>query len=191
MVSALSRQYTIHQGGVDLHGLPFGGAELLSMRQAHGGNFRAWVKWDPDDMSQIWVQDPRSQQWVASPCRWGEYAGLSWNQYLMIRRFAGKELKRKGAYEYLERARLRLHEHWQEAVSWKTRADQKLAARFCGATSARVLGAPAAVPLDTTTPSVALAQAPVEPISNEQVSEGYEEDFEAVVLKGGSSWRAM
>lgn len=140
MVSALSKHKTVDQGGVELHGLPFGGAELLPMRKAHGQRFKTWIKWDPDDMSQIWVQDPSSQHWVASPCRWGGYAnGLSWNQHLQIRKFARIELRLKGAYDDLERARLRLHDHWQESVSWKTRADQKLAARYSGATSARVL----------------------------------------------------
>lgn len=163
MVSALSKQLTVHQGGVELHGLPFGGAELLPMRQAYGTRFKTWVKWDPDDMSQVWVQDPKTEHWVGSPCRWGEYAnGLSWNQHLQIRKFARQELKSNGAYEYLDRARLRLHEHWQESVSWKTRADQKLAARYSGATSARVLGG-------TTPETPKPAPVPVEPISAQQV----------------------
>jgi len=162
MVSALSKQLTVHQGGVDLHGMPFGSAELLPMRKAHGEKFKTWVKWDPDDMSQLWVQDPRDQQWVASPCRWGAYAnGLSWNQHLQIRKFARQEFKNNGAYEYLERARVRLHEHWQESVSWKTRADQKLAARYSGATSARVLGGQCE--------SLSPIPSPVEPISKEQI----------------------
>ena len=73
MVSALSKQLMVHQGGVELHGLPFGGAELLPMRRAQARTSGlGW--WDPDDMSQIWVQDPISQQWVGSPCRWGDYA---------------------------------------------------------------------------------------------------------------------
>jgi len=147
------------------------------MRGAHGERFKAWIKWDPDDMSQVWVQDPGNEQWVASPCRWGEYAnGLSWNQHLQIRKFARQEFKNNGAYEYLERARLRLHEHWQESVSWKTRADQKQAARFSGATSARVLGGSAAE-----TPKVAAA--PVEPISAEQIKKHSPinpDDFEVV-----------
>lgn len=162
-VSALSKQLTVHQGGVELHGLPFGGAELLPMRECQGKRFKTWVKWDPDDMSQIWVQDPANDHWVASPCRWGDYStGLSWNQHLQIRKFAKQEFKNNGAYEYMERARLRLHEHWQESVSWKTKADQKLAARFCGATSARVLCGTA----DAASPS---KTAPTEPISLEQV----------------------
>lgn len=168
MVSALSKQLMVHQGGVELHGLPFGGAELLPMRRAQGENFRAWVKWDPDDMSQIWVQDPISQQWVGSPCRWGDYAnGLSWNQHLLTRKFARQEFKNNGSYEYLERARLRLHDHWQESVSWKTRADQKLAARFCGATSARVLSGETVQEAVSRKPP-----APVEPIATQGFNRG-------------------
>ena len=162
MVSAMSKFLTVHQGGVELHGLPFGGAELLPMRKAHGTRFKTWVKWDPDDMSQVWVQDPSTERWVGSPCRWDEYAnGLSWGQHLLIRKFARQELKENGAYEYLERARLRLHEHWQESISWKTRGDQKLAARFSGATSARVLGVSASATPDLRPP-------PLEPVSKEQ-----------------------
>jgi len=178
MVSALSKQLTVHQGGVELHGLPFGGAELLSMRKALGQRFKTWIKWDPDDMSQVWVQEPRSQHWVASPCRWGNYAnGLSWNQHLQIRKFARNELKLKGAYDDLERARLRLHDHWQESVSWKTRADQKLAARYSGATSARVLdGSPQP-------PKAAVPDAP--PVSVEDIKKlppFNPDDFEVVNL---------
>jgi putative transposase len=52
------------------------------------------VKWDPDDISQIWIQDPKSEMWLASSCRWPEYAnGLSWNQHLHIRKFARQEFK--------------------------------------------------------------------------------------------------
>lgn len=177
MVSALSKQLTVHQGGVELHGLPFGGAELLPMRQEHGKSFKTWVKWDPDDLSQIWIQDPKSEMWLASSCRWPEYAnGLSWNQHLHIRKFARQEFKDNGAYEYLERARVRLHEHWQESVSWKTKSDQKLAARFAGSTSARVLEG-------TEGQSHQAAATPVEPISAEQVRAEQPvnpDDYEAV-----------
>ena len=75
-----------------------------------------------------------------SPCRWGDYAnGLSWNQHLLTRKFARQGVQEQRVVRIPERARLRLHDHRQESVSWKTRADQKLAARFCGATSARLL----------------------------------------------------
>ncbi|MBL8275941.1 MAG: DDE-type integrase/transposase/recombinase [Pelomonas sp.] len=161
LASALSKLKTVDQGGVELHGLPYGGAELLPMRERHGKRFKTWVKWDPDDMSQLWVQDPADQRWVSSPCRWGEYAtNLSWNQHLLIRKFARQELKQNGSYEYLEKARLRLHDHWMEAVAWKTQADRKLAARFSGATSAKVF----AGDLETPAPPP-----PPEPVSEQEV----------------------
>jgi putative transposase len=142
MASAMSKELTVGPGGVELQGLPFGGAELLGMRKHHGERFKTLVKWDPDDLSQIWVQDPQNKRWVDSACRWPEYArDLSWNQHVAIRKFARQEFKNNGAMEYLERARLRLHDHWMEAVALKTRADRKLAAVAAGYTSARVLAA--------------------------------------------------
>ncbi|MDG0832938.1 Mu transposase C-terminal domain-containing protein [Roseateles saccharophilus] len=162
LASALSKPKTVDQGGVELHGLPYGAGELLPMRERYGKRFKTWVKWDPDDMSRLWVQDPVDKHWVSSPCRWTDYAkDLSWNQHLLIRKFARQELKKNGSYEYLERARLRLHDHWMEAVAWKTQADRKLAARFSGATSAKVFAG------DSETPA---PPPPPEPVSNEQVS---------------------
>jgi putative transposase len=176
LTSAMSGQFTVHQGGVELRGLPFGSAELLPMRKRHGERFKTWVKWDPDDMAQIWIQDPGDERWVASPCRWQEYArGLSWNQHLQIRKFAREEFKKNNAYEYLEKARLRLHDHWLDSVAWKSSADRKKAALTSGASSSRVLGdAPAAPPAP-----------PVEPISREQVKKFPDidpDDFETIDL---------
>lgn len=182
LTSALSATRTVGPGGVELAGLPYGGPELLDMRKCHGERFKALIKWDPDDVSRIWVQDPRSKQWVASDCRWHAYAhGLSSIQHRTIRKFARQELKNCNAVEYLEQARLRLHEHWTDATAWKTRADRKLAAVMTGYTSARVLGADdvQALPGKGATP----LPEPPPPLCDE--------DFEAVVLKGASSWRAM
>lgn len=138
--SALSKKLTVSQGGVELHGLPYGGAELFPIGKRYGNTFKTLIKWDPDDMAQIYVQDPEHKSWITSPCRWEEYSeGLSWNQHLIIRKFAREKLKSNGAYEYLQRARLELHEHWLNATSHKTSADSALAARYSGVTSARVM----------------------------------------------------
>lgn len=140
MSSALSKILTVSQGGVELHGLPYGSAELLPMRKRYGGTFKTLIKWDPDNMSEIYIQDPELKSWVSSPCRWDEYSdGLSWNQHLVIRKHAREKLKSNGAYEYLQSARLELHDHWLNATSHKTTADSTLAARYSGATSARVM----------------------------------------------------
>jgi len=138
--SALSARLTVAQGGVELRGLPYGGDEVLPMCKCVGEPFKTLVKWDPDDLSQIWIQDPATKQWIGSGCRWAEYArGLSWNQHLTIRKFAMQEFKRCDALGYLERARIQMHNFWLDKVAWKTRADRKLAATMAGCTSARVL----------------------------------------------------
>lgn len=140
LTTALSKILTVSQGGVELHGLPYGGVELLPLRKRYGTNFKTLIKWDPDNMSKIYIQDPEHKSWITSPCRWEEYSdGLSWNQHLVIRKFAREKLKSSGAYEYLQLARLELHDHWLNATSHKTSADSALAARYSGVTSARVM----------------------------------------------------
>lgn len=140
LASALSKELTCSPGGVELLGVPFGGPELLPMRKKHGERFKVMVKWDPDDIHAIWIQDPTTKAWIESPSRWPHYtSGLSWNQHQIIRKFAREELKAKGAYDELAAARLRLHEFWMDTTSKRSTADTKLAARFGGATSARVM----------------------------------------------------
>ncbi len=161
LTSALSKVLTVGPGGVELVGLPYGREELFAMRKQLGAKFKTLIKWDPDDLRSIWVQHPVDLSWVESPCRWPDYAtGLSWNQHLVIRKFARAELKLSGAYEHLQAARLRLHDHWIEATSHKTTADGLLAARFSGATSARVFTPPTEI-IVPTTPKILLSDAEV------------------------------
>jgi len=151
--SALSKILTVGPGGVELHGLPYGSVELLPLHKRYGTTFKTLIKWDPDNMSEIYVQDPHHKSWTTSQCRWEEYSdGLSWNQHLMIRKHARETLKSNGAYEYLQTARLDLHDHWLNATSHKTTADSALAARYYGITSARVMSSQQyALPAATTT----------------------------------------
>lgn len=139
LAAAMSKEVTVGPGGVQLLGLPFGDGDLLPMKKALGNGFKALVKWDPDDLQCVYVQDPTSKSWVTAPCRWREYAqGLSWTQHRIIRDFARQKLQACGAEEELLRARLRLHEHWANATSLPRRADAVQYARFSGVTSARI-----------------------------------------------------
>lgn len=174
-VSGLSKQLTVGPGGVELHGIPYGGAELLPMRRRLGERFKTLVKWDPDEIDQIWIQDPTAKTWLACASRWPDYTrGLSWNQHLMIRKFARQELKNNGALEYLEQARLRLHSHWMDSVAWKSRVDRSMAAKFAGYSSARVLTAPepsAQLPASSSPPRITPSPMPL-----------CAEDFETIEL---------
>jgi putative transposase len=152
MIAGLSRTLTVHQGGVDLVGLPYGGAELQPLRERYGRPFKTLCKWDPDDLSTMFIQDPdHPTEWFTSPCRWSEYAaGLSWNQHQLIRKFKRLDLRNSHAEEVLWAARLELHEHWQNAARPATKADSLLAARFSGVTSSKVFEGK---PLDPPAPS--------------------------------------
>jgi putative transposase len=180
-VSAISKELTVAQGGLVFYGLPYGGSELDVIRDRFGGPVKTLVKFDPDDLRHVWVRNPVTHEWLASNCRWASYArGLSYNQHLMIRAFARQELKKSGALEYLEQARLRLHEHWMESVVRKTRLDRKLAAVTAGYTSAQVLGETEISPtLDSSTSAQERVQAH---ITAPAVVPLCAEDFETVDL---------
>ncbi len=163
LTTALSKELTVGPGGIELRGLPYGREELLPLHKRYGPRIKTLVKWDPDNLKSLWIQDPVEKNWIESPCRWIDYSeGLSWNQHLLIRNFARKELKLKGAYEDLQNARLRLHEHWIEATSHKTSADAKLAAQYSGVTSANVADAS-----QKTTPFIA---SPKSVIADEEIA---------------------
>ena len=148
LTSGLSKHLRVDQGGVTLLGIPYGGSGLLSLRKKHGGPFRTLCKWDPDDMSSIYVQDPvDSLQWIQATSMWPDYAeGLSWNQHQLIRKFQREELKAKNSAETLWQARMRLHDHWLGATGKRRRADAVQAARFAGLTSSRVAAPPTRSP---------------------------------------------
>lgn len=140
MATAMSQTLTVSQGGVEVRGIPFGTAELAPMRRSVGESFKTLVKWDPDDMDQIYVQHPMTGEWVSSPSRWPQYTqGLSWNQHLLIRKFLRQQLKAKNAEENYIASAMRLHEFWMDVTTAKTASDAKLAGQFAGLTSARVL----------------------------------------------------
>lgn len=140
MATAMSQTLTVSQGGVEVRGIPFGTAELAPMRRTVGESFKTLVKWDPDDIDQIYVQHPVTKEWVCSPSRWPHYTqGLSWNQHLLIRKFLRKQLKAKNAEENYITSAMHLHEFWMDVTTAKTATDAKLAGQFAGLTSARVL----------------------------------------------------
>jgi putative transposase len=148
LISSLSKELRVAQGGVGLLGLPYGGPDLLALRKKHGKAFKALCKWDPDDMSAIFVQDPLDPfQWVRATCMWPDYAeNLSWNQHKVIRAFQRRELKAKDSEKTLWEARMRLHDHWLGATGKRKRGDAILAARFAGLTSSRIAPPPTRTP---------------------------------------------
>lgn len=140
LASGMSKILTFGPGGIENLGLPYGSYEFKDLANRHGTGIKVLCKWDPDDMSQLFVQEPKTLEWMTAECRWKHYAdGLSHNQHRLIRKFAKEELIASGALESLLTAKQRLHDHWMDATSTRKRADALKAGRYADFTSSRVV----------------------------------------------------
>ncbi|CAM4335837.1 DDE-type integrase/transposase/recombinase [Comamonas aquatilis] len=138
--SGMSKQLTLHQGGIGFHGLPYGSYAFKDIVKKYGPKQRLLCKFDPDDISIMKVLDPDGLSWHDAVCRWPAYArGLSFNQHQLIRKFAKADLSSPERYESLLASRQRLHEHWMEATNHRGRADALRAGRYADMTSHKVL----------------------------------------------------
>ncbi|WP_186830440.1 DDE-type integrase/transposase/recombinase [Mitsuaria sp. TWR114] len=139
LASALSTERSVNAGGVQLFGMPYGADELLPLKRSLGNNFRTLVKWDPDDLSRLYLESPTDKSWLELPCRWTEYSkDLSQTQHQAIRAHRRKQLKSKATERDLIDSKLGLLDHWSYHASKMTRRDAKALACASGFTSARL-----------------------------------------------------
>lgn len=141
MLAAMSATRTVSQSGIEMLGLTYSSPELLYLKKAIGPKFKTQVKWDPDDMGHVYLQNPKSLEWLTVPCTNQPYStGLSWVQHKLIRQQARSHLKRIGAQTQLERAKQELIDMWAPAAAGsRNRLNQKVAAKFQGLASNKVL----------------------------------------------------
>jgi len=144
LIAAMSRSLTVSQGGVELPGLTYSSTALRHMKEDIGSKFKTLVKWNPDDMSFLYVQHPSSKQWMPVPSIRPDYTdGLSWIQHQLIRKYAREKHVAGGGYEQLFRARLELHELWMNGLSKKNRSrDTRTLAKFSGLSSDQIVIGP-------------------------------------------------
>lgn len=140
LAAGMSKVLTLGQGGIELLGLPYGSYAFKDLVNRHGSRLKLLCKWDPDDISQLYVRDPDGLQWHSAQCRWPDYArGLSFNQHRLIRQLARVDLNAPDRRESLLDSRLRLHDHWLDTTTRRGRADALKAGRYAGVTSHHVL----------------------------------------------------
>lgn len=117
IIVAPSKSLTVGNEGVVSDYLRFNSPELQQLRRSTAERFKTLVKFNPEDLSFVYVQDLRSKRWLAVPCCWAEYAtGLSLVQHRAIRLQARDQLSRRGAEEALMRAKTELADFWQSGV---------------------------------------------------------------------------
>lgn len=140
LATGMSKELTLRQGGIEMMGLPYGCVDFKTIVNKHGHGLKLLCKWDPDDISRLYVRDPDGLTWHTAECRWKTYAeDLSFNQHRLIREFRRRDLKSPEREESLLESRLALHNHWLDATSKRGRADALKAGRYQDLTSHKVL----------------------------------------------------
>lgn len=153
MIAAMSKELTVAQGGLDFSGLNYSSSELRMLKEDVGSKFKTLVKWNPDDLSYVYVKNPCSDEWLVVPSLRREYTeGLSWVQHGLIRKHAREKDVVGGNHERLMRAKQELHELWMNPLARRNRGrDLRTAAKFSGLSSNQIVladatGAPSPMP---------------------------------------------
>ena len=140
LATGMSKELTLRQGGLEMLGLPYGCVDFKSIVNKYGHGQKLLCKWDPEDMSILYVRDPDGLNWHTAECRWKEYAdGLSFNQHRLIRQFRKLDVKSAEREESLLASKLALHNHWLDATGNRGRSEALKAARYQDLTSHKVL----------------------------------------------------
>jgi putative transposase len=147
IIVAPSRQLTVGNEGVVSEYLRFNSPELQQLRRSTAERFKTLVKFNPEDLSLVHVQDVRSKRWLAVPCCWPEYAiGLSLVQHRAIRVQAKGQLQQNGREDAFMRAKSELADLWQSSTVAGRRLKSAQLRGLSGLTSSHALRGAADAP---------------------------------------------
>jgi putative transposase len=144
IIVASTDTHSVSNEGVFKNYIRYNSTELQDMRRRVGLKFRTQVKFNPEDISHVWVRHPEQANWLRVPSCFPEYtAGLSEVQHKAIRALKKEELARRNAEEVLTKAKLELADMWSSAIRSGKRLKGAQLKAFAGLTSGAVLSAPA------------------------------------------------
>lgn len=141
LISALSKHITIGNEGAKFEHLRYNSKELAALRNRTAEKFKTTVKYQPDDLSYAYVQDPVSKQWLQVPSCQPEYTeGLSLPQHRAIRVHLKDRLKERNAEAQLIQGKAELVDLFDGFLRGKRgKRNVKAAQRFGALTSAQIL----------------------------------------------------
>lgn len=145
LIAAISKPMTVSGEGVVTQYLRYRSDELERLRRDISTKFQTTVKINPEDLSEVYVQDPRTKGWLVVPsCDPSYTTDLSLVQHKAIRQRLKGELARNNAAEKLAQAKLELLDLWSSAASRGKRLRSDALRRLSGLTSRHALetGAP-------------------------------------------------
>lgn len=118
IIAGITKDLTVRNGGVEMQYINYRSPELGEMAKGIAPSFKTSVKFDPNDLGQIYVQHPTSKDWLCVPAQHEDYAsGLNLSQHKLIRSNAKADLLKKDAYVTLMRAQAELQDMWDAAIS--------------------------------------------------------------------------
>lgn len=141
LIAAHQKTLTVGNEGIVMPGLSFNCQELQSVRRELSQKFKTQVKYDPEDLGFVYVQHPKTLDWLYVPnCR-PEYAdNLSIIQHKAIREHIKNSHMKAGNYQAHLQAKIDLADMWLNMSLGKgLKRDHKLAVKFAGLSSAKCL----------------------------------------------------
>lgn len=138
LLTAVNKQCTVTHDGVLFSWLHYRSMELAQLRRATASNFRTWVKFNPEDLGHVYVQDPVSLSWLIVPCTVPEYAsGLSLPQHKRIRSNKAYVLKASNAEEVLMQGKRELNKEFWDAIKYGKKIPKRAVQAVYGLTSSK------------------------------------------------------
>ena len=141
IIVAASKELTVGHEGVITSYLRYNSEELVQLWRSTQRTFKTQVKFNPEDLSHVFVQDPNSKGWLTVPSCQPEYTtDLSMVQHKAIRARLKGDLDGRKIPEYLAKAKLELIDFWNSQSVHGKRLKQAQLRALAGLTSSHVLG---------------------------------------------------
>lgn len=145
LISALTKNLTVGNSGIESAYLHYNSPELQQIRRQTGHTFKTTVKYQPEDLGYVYVQDPRSKDWIMVPSCHPEYTqGLSIVQHRAIRLLKKADLKKNNAIAILEKGKIEMIDMYNDFLRGNTGKKNIAAAQQLGSltSSQTLLSAP-------------------------------------------------
>ena len=141
LIGAMSKRLTVGNEGVVFQYLRYNCVELQNLRRQISHTFTTSIKFKPEDLNFIYVQDPITQKWLLVPSCQPEYTfGLSIVQHNAIRGFLKEQLTKRNTLETLMRGKLGITDLYDGfLVGNRGKKNTNAAKKFGALTSAQIL----------------------------------------------------